>query len=122
MTQTVPPDQFGLSDEVEGGRHRLALTGELDIASAPMLEAKVAELCADGAQAIVIDLSGLAFIDSTGLRVILAARSMCDAGSCDFSLVPGGESIQRLFVLTGLLEHLQFVVDENGSRPRAPRE
>jgi anti-anti-sigma factor len=114
MTQAIPPGELGVRDNVDGDRHEIGLTGELDIASAPRLEAKVADLCAHGAKAIVVDLSDLTFIDSTGLRAILTAQSTCDSQSCDFSLVPGGESIQRLFALTGLLEHLPF--QGNGTR------
>jgi anti-sigma B factor antagonist len=108
MTWAVPPGELGVHDRVDGDRHEIGLTGELDIASAPLLEAKVADLCAEGAKAVAIDLSGLTFIDSTGLRAILTVQSMCDSRSCAFSLVPGDESIQRLFTLTGLLEHLPF--------------
>jgi anti-anti-sigma factor len=114
MKQIVPPGQFGMSVQVEDARHVLALSGELDMASAPTLQAKVAELCADRPQAIVIDLSELTFLDSTGLRTILSAQSMCAAQACDFSLVPGRENIQRLFALTGLLERLPF---EDASKP-----
>jgi anti-sigma B factor antagonist len=114
MKRSAPPAQFAVSDRAEGGRHVIALTGELDIASAPALETKVGELCGDGAAAIVIDLSQLTFIDSTGLRTLLSVQSACKERACDFSLVPGQESVQRLFVLTGLLEHLPF--HENGSK------
>jgi anti-sigma B factor antagonist len=109
MKQVATPGQFGLNDRAEENRHVIALSGELDIASAPALEAKIVELCTDGARSVVIDLSELAFIDSTGLRAIMGARSLCDERSCDFSLVPGGKSIQRVFVLTGLHEYLPFV-------------
>lgn len=121
MTQIVPPGQFAVNDRIEGTRHVLALSGELDMASAPELEARVAELCADGAKSIVIDLRELLFLDSTGLRTILGAQSLCESQSCDFSLVPGRQNIQRLFAMTGLLERLPFresaskVTSENGS-------
>jgi anti-sigma B factor antagonist len=117
MMQAETPGQFSLSDRAEENRHVIALSGELDIASAPALESKVGELCTDGAAAIVIDLSELAFIDSTGLRTILGAQSVCKEQACDFSLVPGQKSVQRLFVLTGLLEHLPF--QANGSKATA---
>lgn len=95
----------------------IALSGELDIASAPVLEAKVGELCADGARSVVIDLSELTFIDSTGLRTLLSAQSLCNERACDFALIPGQKNVQRLFALTGLLEHLPF--QANGSKPTA---
>jgi anti-sigma B factor antagonist len=112
--QAIPPGTLSISVHLDGDRHVIEPTGELDIASAPVLEATVADLCASGAKTVVIDLSGLTFIDSTGLRAILTAQRICDSQSCGFSLVPGAKSIQRLFVLTGLLEHLPF--QANGTR------
>ena len=117
QTETGIPGQFELKDHAEQERHVVMLGGELDIASAPMLEAKVRELCAGGASAIVVDLSGLSFIDSTGLRMLLSAQSLCHEQACDFALVPGQKNVQRLFALTGLLEHLPF--QANGSKPTA---
>jgi anti-sigma B factor antagonist len=102
------PGQLGMSERVEGARRVISLTGELDMAGAPALEARVGELCADAPEVLVIDLSGLTFIDSTGLRTLLSAQSMCDAQACDLSLVQGPENVQRLFALTGLLDHLPF--------------
>jgi anti-anti-sigma factor len=109
--RTVPPGELGVSDRVDGDRHVIALTGELDIASVRTLQAKVVELCTDEVRSLVIDLSELTFIDSTGMRAIMGARRLCEERSCDFSLVPGGENIQRVFVLAGLDEYLPFVDD-----------
>ena len=52
----------------------LALSGELDPASAPTLDAAVDAALAEGASALVMDLGGLSFIDSAGLRSLLAAH------------------------------------------------
>ena len=89
-------------------RCTLLLTGELDLASAPAIERILPELCADGASEIVLDLSRLAFIDSTGLRTILTGMSVCEKHICDFWLIPGTSAIQRVFELTGLAEKLPF--------------
>jgi len=89
-------------------RHTLVLTGELDLASAPALESMVARVCADGASEVVLDLSRLKFIDSSGLKAILSARSLCAARNCDFCLTPGQAPVQRLFELTRLIDRLPF--------------
>jgi anti-sigma B factor antagonist len=89
-------------------RHTLVLTGELDLASAPELEGMVAQACADGAREIVLDLSRLRFIDSSGLKAILSARSLCATNGCELYLTPGQEPVQRLFELTRVIDRLQF--------------
>lgn len=102
------PEDFSIHEDAQGDRRTLTLAGELDLASAPALEAAVAQLCADGANEIVFDLSGLSFVDSTGLRTILSSMSLCEEHLCDFWLIPGQRAIQRLFELAGLLGRLPF--------------
>jgi anti-sigma B factor antagonist len=89
-------------------RHTLVLTGELDLASAQELEGMVAQACADGAREIVLDLSRLRFIDSSGLKAILTARSLCATSGCELYLTPGQEPVQRLFEITRVIDRLQF--------------
>jgi anti-anti-sigma factor len=97
-------------DAIVGARHTPLLSGELDLASAPALEATIERTARGGTRAITLDLSGLTFIDSCGLRSILIAKRLCDARSYDFAVVPGQAQVQRLFELTGLLELLPFAV------------
>jgi anti-sigma B factor antagonist len=105
-------------DVASGGEHKLVLAGELDIASAPILEATVASLCGNGATSIVVDLSELTFMDSTGLRAVLAADKLCGEQGPTFSLSGASGSVQRLFELTGVTGALQFEPDHSG-RPEA---
>lgn len=93
----------------EGRRHTLALAGELDLATAPELEAMTEQVCANGAGELVLDLRELAFIDSTGLHAILRARAHCKAHRCELFLTPGPPAVQRVFELAGLLERLKFL-------------
>jgi anti-sigma B factor antagonist len=108
MKQILEPEDFSIQENAEDDRYTLVLRGELDLASAPALEAAVARLCANGASEVVLDLSGLAFLDSTGLRTILGSMSLCEEHLCNFWLIPGQRAIQRLFELAGLLERLPF--------------
>ena len=54
----------------------LQLDGELDIASAPELSAAIARACDAGARAVVLNMAGVGFLDSTGVRMLLEARSL----------------------------------------------
>jgi anti-anti-sigma factor len=100
-----------IDELVEGQRYTLLLGGELDIASAVTLHGAVARVLATGgaASAITLDLSGLIFIDSTGLAEIILTGQLCDRDGYEFALVPGPRAVQRLFELTGLVDALPFV-------------
>jgi anti-sigma B factor antagonist len=114
--------QLGLQEYERDGRHTLTLAGELDLATAGELEAAINRLCAYGAREIVLDLHELSFVDSTGLRVILTGRQVCETHACDFSLTRVQVPVQRLFEQTGLGERLSFrgrVLTKRPSRRRA---
>jgi anti-anti-sigma factor len=91
---------------VRSGRHSLALTGELDLESASELEEAVREVCAAGA-GLVIDLRKVTFIDSTGLRVLIVAGTLCEETGHELLIIPG-EDIQRTLEMTGLDRVLPF--------------
>jgi anti-sigma B factor antagonist len=99
---------FSLRARADGDRRTLAIAGELDLATAPELEARAEQLCAEGRE-LVFDLSELAFIDSTGLLAILKTRELCAERRCGFFLTPGPPPVQRLFELTGLVDRLPFL-------------
>jgi anti-sigma B factor antagonist len=98
-----------IEESTHGGRHTLTLGGELDIASVPILHAAIARICKAGsAGRVVLDLSGLIFIDSTGLAEIILTSQLCDRDGFELILVPGPRAVQRLFELTGLIDALPF--------------
>ena len=94
--------------------HRLVLAGELDIASAPILEATIGALCGNGTRGVVLDLSELVFMDSTGLRAVLAAEKLCSGDGQEFSLVGANGAVKRLFELTGVIGALRFESEDSG--------
>jgi anti-sigma B factor antagonist len=99
----------------EGARTMLRLDGELDLASAPLLESEVESALQDDPAAIVLDLRGLEFIDSTGLRMILSLDQRCAEGGQTFALVRGSQQVQRLMNMTRVAEHLKFVTSPEES-------
>jgi len=88
--------------------HLLLLSGELDIASAPLLEGMLQELCEQGAREVVLDLGGVEFIDSSGLNAILYCRSLCERHRCVYCLTPARRPAQRMLEITGVAERLPF--------------
>jgi anti-sigma B factor antagonist len=97
----------------------IALSGELDLSGAPALDEEIGRLAArDDVRRVVLDLRGLVFLDSSGLRVVaLAARRLEGAGR-DLLLVRGSETVQRVFEITRMAERLEFVdAPPNGVEP-----
>jgi anti-anti-sigma factor len=93
------------------GRHTLSLGGELDIASSATLHGAISRMLgrASRGDTIVLDLSRLMFIDSTGLAEIILTSQLCRRDGHDFALVPGPRAVQRMFELTGLVDALPFL-------------
>jgi anti-sigma B factor antagonist len=92
----------------EPGRYVLTLGGELDLAGAPAFEDAAARLCEMGARELLVDISDVGFIDSTGIRAILGVKASCEARSCEFSMTHGRENVDHLFELTRLIDRLTF--------------
>lgn len=101
------PDHLQIEVSHEGDRVVLALDGELDMASAPMLEVAVEDAEIAGKQTVVLDLRELDFIDSTGLRIILSARKLCGERGQELSVTEGSQQVERLLNVTGMAAHLR---------------
>ncbi len=98
-----------LDESTDGDCHTLTLGGELDIGSVPILHAAIARMCKAGsARRITLDLSGLIFIDSTGLAEVILTSRLCERDGFELTLTPGSRAVQRLFELTGLIDVLPF--------------
>jgi anti-sigma B factor antagonist len=80
----------------------VAISGEVDVYSAPALKDKVGELIAAGQNTLIIDLSNVAFLDSTGLGALVEARSTAAEGGGALPLVCDQERLLKLFTITGL--------------------
>lgn len=117
----LAPPHFEIQDHVRGDRHTLILTGELDIAYAAQVEAMIKHLCGSDVPGIALDLTGLTFIDSTGIRAVVAAQKLCQERAHEFAIVPGNAAVQRAFEATGLLGALPFRETEQGGVTRLHR-
>jgi anti-anti-sigma factor len=100
---------FDLTTESEGTAVRLVLEGELDIASAGRVQQELEQIERTGASTIVLDLRQLAFMDSTGLRVIVAANTRAQEQGRRLVVVRGPDAVQRIFHMTRLDERLELV-------------
>ena len=98
------PARLQIATDASPERLLLSLSGELDIASAPLLERAVEAVD----RPLVINLAEVTFMDSTGLRALLLARQQAQSGGQELSLRPGPRQVQRVFELSGTLDRFQF--------------
>ena len=102
-------EQLQVEVRHEPDRVIVALVGELDMASAPLLQSAVDAAELEAASLIVLDLQGLQFIDSTGLRVILGVRKRCVERGQELAVTHGSQQVERLLAVTGVGDHLHMI-------------
>ena len=105
-TRTSNLGSLAVRGEREGEARIIELIGELDLDGAPRLEEALREAEASDASSIVVDLGGLEFIDSTGLRLLVMAAERSNEGR--FSLLRGPKQVHRVFEITDLVDRLPF--------------
>jgi anti-sigma B factor antagonist len=84
--------------------HEVRLQGELDLGTASQLRDELARLAADGARLVTVDMSDLAFIDSTGLSVLITALKRLRQQGGDMALRSPTPSTRKVLEITGLTE------------------
>jgi anti-sigma B factor antagonist len=100
---------FEIHTELKGEEARLTLVGELDIATVQRLEEAVEKVISEGARTVIVDLSSLAFMDSSGLRTIITLNERAGAESWTLALIRPPESSFSVFQITGADENLPFI-------------
>ena len=113
----MDPDEIAFSVDVGGGPDGSVVTprGELDMATQGELRAALEEQAARGA--VTLDLSGLRFLDTSGLRLILETAAAAERDGFRFSVLPGNETVQRLFEVAGVRELVPFADREGEDTP-----
>jgi anti-sigma B factor antagonist len=96
-----------LSVDVQRGQDAssVQLRGDLDLSSVPQFEQALLRVLETAPARLTLDLQGLSFLDSCGLRAILTTQRDCEQAGCALTLI-AGEQAKRLFDLTGVSETL----------------
>ena len=97
--------------EEREGLVRVSLRGELDLSTVEKVEDELRRIEERGDKLLVLDLSGLTFLDSTGLRLMVTADQRARKAGRRLALVKGPETVHRVFTITKLDERLQMVDD-----------
>jgi anti-sigma B factor antagonist len=94
--------ELSVSRPYDGGTSVVAVSGEVDVHSAPALRDAITALLASGERSVVVDLSEVSFLDSTGLGALVSARTAAGTTGGSLPLVCTHERVLRLFTITGL--------------------
>jgi anti-anti-sigma factor len=97
--------------EQREGQTFVALVGELDIATAPRFEEGLVEVERDTPGTLVLDLRRVEFIDSTGLRAVIAADERARSVGRRLVIVRGPAAVERVFSVTQLDQRLEIIDD-----------
>ena len=100
---------FSLESVLDGETRTLRLHGELDLATAPGLEKALDEAFDGGSAALVLDLSALTFIDSTGIALLIGAIAREADGSTVRFIPSQAPAVTRVLRLTGVEERMRTV-------------
>jgi anti-sigma B factor antagonist len=93
---------FRLEVTGQDGWTVVAVTGEVDVATAPGLRSRLIDLINEGHHRLVVDLSWVDFIDSTGLGVLIGALKRVRSHDGTLLLVVDDPRVHKLFAITGL--------------------
>lgn len=109
MTTDLP--SFALGVDSAGGRVIFTPRGELDLATVPEMETLVLDAVRSAASPVVVDLRELTFMDSTGVRTIVAAHQLAEESGCDLKVVrPARDSaVARVIEISGIGDALGLV-------------
>jgi anti-sigma B factor antagonist len=111
---TEPEEPFRLEESRNGDRTVLAVHGELDLATVDGVRARLDALQAER-RPVVLDLDGLAFMDSTGIRLVLQAVQDAERSGWDFLVTRGSPAVRRVFEAAAIQDRLPYTADQPAS-------
>ena len=91
---------MNITKKVEGEKLTVALEGRLDTLTAPELEESLSSAL-EGIKELVLDLSGLEYLSSAGLRVVLSTFKTVSAAEGKMTICNANEMVSKVFELTG---------------------
>lgn len=95
---------FEVEVRLDGAGVRVAPHGEIDIATADRLQARIAELLAGGCTRLVLDLEGVRFMDSTGIRLLVELTRSARDDHWELAVIRVPHAVRRVLELSGVLD------------------
>ena len=106
----------------DDGLVHVVLRGELDLSTVSKVQEELNRIEKSSPPTVVLDLSKLSFLDSTGLRCLVTADERARQAGRRVVLVRGPTSVQRVFTITRLEERLEMVDDASAVRTESGGE
>jgi len=107
--------QFRLEEHPLSGARLLVAAGEMDIATAPELDAALTKAAREGSEPVIVDLCEVTFMDSTGLRTLLRGRQRLDQAGVRMAIACSSDAVRKVFDLTKTAELLDVAPDREGA-------
>ena len=111
--------QISVSSRRTGDVLTVRVAGDVDLATAPTVQNAILDAIAvDGVSEVLVDLSGVEFLDSSGVALLLKGRRAADQRAVGFRVIEAHGIPRQVLEMTGVWTHL---VDDSGpTRPAAP--
>lgn len=97
------------STELASGWACLAVSGEIDLATAPELETAIDAVFTSNSHPLVVDLTGSSFMDSTGLKTLVMTNRRFEEDGRPFAIAISGGPVSRLIDLSGVETSIRIV-------------
>ncbi|MFO7253041.1 MAG: STAS domain-containing protein [Actinomycetes bacterium] len=94
--------ELKVSTRVTAGHAVMSIVGEIDLYTAPRLQAEFARLLENGPSRVVIDMSGVEFCDSTGMNVLLSALKRLRERGGGLEVAAPRPAVRKILQVTGL--------------------
>lgn len=94
--------EYQAESRIQDGCAVLRVTGDVDLFTAPQMREALQQMVAQGQRRLVIDLSGVGFLDSTGLGVMVGVLKRVREVGGDLVLVGPQRPVRRVLAVTGL--------------------
>ena len=95
-------------EEHAGGYSVISVHGEVDLHTAPKVRYAIERAGSNGAAAVVVDMSGIAFMDSTGLSTFMRAKDDLAERDVALHLAAPSKAVERIFSVTGFHDYFEI--------------
>jgi len=99
------PQGLTIEPEQQGSELHVRVRGELDMSTAPQLATALSEAGRGPAETVVLDLSGVTFIDSSALRVLVQSGRELSGAQRTLQIGPRSDMVARVLTMTSLDTH-----------------
>lgn len=96
------------TDQLDNGTPVVSVIGEVDLATAPALERTLLDVTEAQTGELIVDLSGCSFLDSWGLRALLATKGKLEQSNRPLALVLSNPNVMKVFKITGFDERFEI--------------